>query len=73
MKADNNQKKNNGKNKDNYFVKVITSPQLWSGVILVVLFGALIANICYFVANKSYDIISDHILNHPSIIPVRPF
>lgn len=59
MKADNNQKKNNGKNKDNYFVKVITSPQLWSGVILVVLFGALIANICYFVANKSYDIISD--------------
>ena len=52
-------KKKKPSKKDNYFVKVITSPQFWTGAILVVLFGALIANICYFVSHRSYDIISD--------------
>ena len=45
--------------KKEYWISVLKSPQFWTGVILVLMFGALIGNIVFFVGGRSYDIISD--------------
>ncbi len=46
--------------KKEYLISVIKSPQLWTGVILSLMFLALIINIVVFVNGKSYDVISDN-------------
>lgn len=49
----------NTSSKNEYFISVLKSPQLWTGLILSCMFCALIFNIVFFVKGKSYDIISD--------------
>ena len=45
--------------KKEYWIRVLKSPQLWTGVILTGMFLALIINIVVFVNGRSYDVISD--------------
>ena len=52
-------KDNLNNSKKEYIINVMKSPQFWTGVILTVMFSALIVNIVFFVNGKSYDIISD--------------
>ena len=52
-------KDNSNNSKKEYIINVLKSPQFWTGVILTVMFSALIVNIVFFVNGKSYDIISD--------------